>query len=182
MFSKVFRLIPVLWFLPLSLLASEWAPFVIPERLAADSPILWAASAPIDPDHPRLKTANGYFVEEQNPARPVRIWGVNLCFGANLPTAPEAERLAARLAGAGINSVRIHHLDTDNFPRGIWNPDQEGKTIDPRALERLDALSTNWLGTVSGSTLFSTWAVPHRALVCPIRDRLHQIATLSPLS
>jgi hypothetical protein len=140
MFSKVFRLIPVLWFLPLSLLASEWAPFVIPERLVADSPILWAAPAPIDPDHPRLKTANGYFVEEQNPARPVRIWGVNLCFGANLPTAPEAERLAARLAGAGINSVRIHHLDTDNFPRGIWNPDQEGKTLDPRAIERLDAL------------------------------------------
>ncbi|HNY28521.1 MAG TPA: carbohydrate binding domain-containing protein [Candidatus Sumerlaeota bacterium] len=140
MFSKAFRLFLTAWIFTTPLRAAEWAPFVIPDQLAADSPLVFPARPPIVPAQARLKAENGYFVEEQTPTRPVRIWGVNLCFGASLPDAAGAERLAARLAGAGINSVRIHHLDTASFPRGIWNPDQEGKTIDPRALERLDTL------------------------------------------
>jgi hypothetical protein len=140
MISKALRLFLTAWILATPLQAAEWAPFVIPDQLATDSPLAQPAPQPIAPDQARLKAENGYFVEEQNPTHPVRIWGVNLCFGANLPDAAGAERLAARLAGTGINSVRIHHLDTDSFPRGIWNPDQEGKTIDPRAFERLDTL------------------------------------------
>ncbi len=140
MFPNVSRLFLAFWILTTPLQAAEWAPFAIPDQLAADSPLARPAPEPITPNQARLKTENGYFVQEQTPARPVRIWGVNLCFGANLPDAQGAERLAARLAGAGINSVRIHHLDTSSFPRGIWNPDQQGKTIDPRAIERLDTL------------------------------------------
>jgi hypothetical protein len=67
----------------------------------------------------------------------VKLWGVNLSFGANMPSREDAPFVAERLSSAGINSVRFHHLDTANFPRGIWNPDNPTE-LDRRALERLD--------------------------------------------
>ena len=62
---------------------------------------------------------------------------MNLCFGANFPTHEDAPYVAERLAAAGVNSVRCHHLDTSRWPSGIWNA-ADGKTIEPQALERLD--------------------------------------------
>src|SRR5687767_8276070 len=66
----------------------------------------------------------------------IRIFGVNVCFGANFPTKDAAEKVAARMAKFGINCVRFHHMDMMNSPGGIFAKD--GKTLDPEQLDRLD--------------------------------------------
>src|SRR5688500_8901464 len=57
----------------------------------------------------------------------LRIFGVNVCFGANFPTHEAAEKVAARMAKFGINCVRFHHLDMFSAPGGIFAKD--GKTL-----------------------------------------------------
>jgi len=110
----------------------ELVPFVIPARIEA-KPALWIDQVePIAADSKRLRADRHFY---QN--RRVRIWGVNLSFGANFPTHEDAPLVAARLAAAGVNSVRCHHMDTSRWPRGIWNA-QDGRTIEPEALDRLD--------------------------------------------
>lgn len=44
--------------------------------------------------------------------RRVRLWGVNLSFGANFPELADATRIARRLRKLGINLVRLHHMDS----------------------------------------------------------------------
>jgi hypothetical protein len=68
----------------------------------------------------------------------VRLFGVNLCFGANFPAQDDAPRIAARMAKFGINCVRFHHMDTSASPAGLLKAD--AKTIDPERLDRLDFL------------------------------------------
>ena len=46
----------------------------------------------------------------------LRIFGVNLAFGANFPTHEDAEKVAARMAKFGINCVRFHHMDMQSAP------------------------------------------------------------------
>ncbi len=110
----------------------EFVPFVIPARIEPGQDIWASAGAPITPKSARL-AADEHFYQDQR----VRIWGVNLCFGANFPTHEDAPHVAARLAAAGVNSVRCHHMDTSRWPRGIWNG-RDGRTIEPEALDRLD--------------------------------------------
>ena len=66
----------------------------------------------------------------------LRIFGVNLAFGANFPTHSDAEKVAARMAKFGINCVRFHHMDAEAAPDGIWSKDK--KTLDPGQLDKLD--------------------------------------------
>jgi len=54
----------------------------------------------------------------------VRLYGVNLSFATNFPSAEDALRLAVRLRKAGFNAVRLHHMDSspgnqDNAPRSL---------------------------------------------------------------
>ncbi len=113
----------------------EFVPFVIPAKINPGQPI-WATDyTPIRTDSERLMAAEHF----RRGGRDLRIWGVNLCFGANFPTHEDAPYVAQRLAAAGVNSVRCHHLDTSRWPRGIWNA-KDGKTIEPQALDRLDYL------------------------------------------
>ncbi|MDP3012975.1 MAG: hypothetical protein Q8M92_01945, partial [Candidatus Subteraquimicrobiales bacterium] len=42
----------------------------------------------------------------------VRLFGVNMTFGANFPAEEDAVRVAKRLRRLGVNLVRFHHLDT----------------------------------------------------------------------
>ena len=67
----------------------------------------------------------------------VRLWGVNLAFGANFPTHAVADRLARRFARYGINAVRFHHMDHQPFPNGIF-ADRQLERLSPEALDRLD--------------------------------------------
>ncbi|MBN2133395.1 MAG: carbohydrate binding domain-containing protein, partial [Sedimentisphaerales bacterium] len=111
----------------------DFVPFVIPARIDPQETIWIADWEPIATDSQRL-TADKRFLHD---GKPVRIWGMNLCFGANFPTHEDAPHVATRLAAAGVNSVRCHHMDTSRWPRGIWNA-KDGKTIEPEALDRLD--------------------------------------------
>jgi hypothetical protein len=111
----------------------DFVPFVIPARISPQQSIWVTDYQPIKADSERL-TATGHF---RRGGQDVRVWGVNMCFGANFPTREDAPYVAERLAAAGVNSVRCHHMDTSRWPRGIWNA-QDGKTIEPQALERLD--------------------------------------------
>jgi hypothetical protein len=66
----------------------------------------------------------------------LRIFGVNVAFGANFPTKEDAPKVAARMAKYGINCVRFHHMDSQSTPSGIFAKD--GKTLDPGQLDKLD--------------------------------------------
>ena len=113
----------------------DFVPFVIPSRIDPQETIWVADWKPITTNSQRL-TADKRF---HHDGKDVRIWGMNLCFGANFPRHEDAPHVARRLAAAGVNSVRLHHMDTSRWPRGIWNA-KDGKTIEPEALDRLDYL------------------------------------------
>ncbi|MBE3098947.1 MAG: carbohydrate binding domain-containing protein [Planctomycetes bacterium] len=113
--------------------AAEMAPFVIPAT-PNEASLVALRSPPIAADGPRLVAADGHFMLGE---KRVRIWGVNLCFGANFPAHADAARVAARLAAAGVNSVRLHHMDTSAYPRGILEPKNPLK-LSAEAVERLD--------------------------------------------
>jgi len=114
--------------------ADDFVPFVIPGKPNADSLIAAAPGEPICPGSERLVVRSGHFCRDTER---VRLWGVNLSFGANFPTHADAPHVAARLAAAGVNTVRCHHMDTARWPRGLWNA-KDGKTIESEALDRLD--------------------------------------------
>lgn len=117
-----------------SAVAQDFVPFVIPARPNPDSLIAYPSSQPIKTNSDRLVANRGHF---HRGDRRVRLWGVNLSFGANLPKHEDAPYIAARLAAAGVNAVRCHHMDSARWPRGLWNA-KNGKTIAPEALDRLD--------------------------------------------
>jgi hypothetical protein len=71
--------------------------------------------------------------------RPIRFWGVNMCFSANYPTHEQAPMVARRLAKLGVNMVRITHTDTFPAPTGLLDAKHPGELrLDPERLERLD--------------------------------------------
>jgi len=113
--------------------ADSFVPFVIPAEVNPKSQIAFDGT-PIAVDSPRVVAKDGHFHAGE---KRIRIWGVNLCFGACFPTHEDAERVAARLEAFGINSVRFHHMDYSPFPRGIWDP-TDPATLSPEALDRLD--------------------------------------------
>ena len=114
-------------------LGQDFVPFVIPARINPEQAVWVTDYKPIKTDSDRLAAAEHFICNGKD----VRIWGVNFCFGANFPTHEDAPYVAERLATAGVNAIRCHHLDTSRWPSGIWNA-ADGKTIEPQALERLD--------------------------------------------
>ena len=128
-----FLLVAICCSLACTAVGQDFVSFVIPARISPGQPVWVTDYQPIKTDSERL-TAAGHF---RRGGRDVRLWGVNVCFGANFPTHEDAPHVAERLAAAGVNSVRCHHMDTSRWPRGIWNA-KDGKTIEPQALDRLD--------------------------------------------
>ena len=131
--------IGTVWILSYGFGAQEgWFPFVIPgddaSRTATD--FSWLSSEPAGADG-FVRVRNGRFYTEHHR---LRIWGVNLCFGANFPPTHEiAEKVAAHLAKLGINGVRMHHHDSASAPRGIWDGYRNGRRLlDPQQLDRQD--------------------------------------------
>ncbi len=120
--------------LPVPARGQDMVSFVIPARIDTSQAIWCAQVDPITSDASRLVARNSHFYRG---TQRVRIWGVNLSFGANFPTHEDASQVAMRLAAAGVNSVRCHHMDTSRWPRGIWNA-EDGRTLAPEAMDRLD--------------------------------------------
>ncbi len=114
-------------------------PFVIPGN-DAKATITSRASLvgeAIKPDGDLVTVRGSHFYRG---AKRIRFWGMNLCFGANLPTHEEADQLAPHFAKLGINAIRFHHMDMQNAPNGIWAPvnDQGVRNLDPAMVDRLD--------------------------------------------
>jgi hypothetical protein len=110
-------------------------PFVIP-GLDASSTVTDFSNLNHSPagKHGFVRITDGHFTTD---AGRLRVWGVNLSFGANFPTHDEADKAAAHLAKLGINGVRIHHHETSYSPRGLFN---KNGTWDPQQIDRLDYL------------------------------------------
>ena len=72
----------------------------------------------------RVVVRNGHFCRAGDGQR-VRMFGVNLAFGANFPEPADAPRIARRLRRLGVNLVRLHHLDT----RPDRRPEDTGSTL-----------------------------------------------------
>jgi hypothetical protein len=122
--------------LPAVARAQQLVPFVIPPTPNPSSLAAVPRPQPLAPDGQRIVAREGHFFRGE---RRIRVWGVNTCFGASFPAHGDAERLAERLAQAGINSVRLHHMDMAGFPGGIWDPKDPTK-LSAEALDRLDYL------------------------------------------
>ena len=124
----------VVWVLAAgSAAAVEMIPFVIPMTPNPTSAVAFATSS-IATDSEHVIVHEGHFAVGKER---VRIWGVNTCFGANFPSHADADRIATRLAASGVNSVRLHHMDSAAFPRGILDP-QDARKLSTEALDRLD--------------------------------------------
>ncbi|MDR1283859.1 MAG: hypothetical protein LBK99_24035, partial [Opitutaceae bacterium] len=93
------------------------------------------ADAPAGKHGPLVATPAGHFGFADRPGERVRLWGVNLCFSANYLEPDEAERLAARLAVSGYNTVRFHHYDRDLVAK-----EKRSGDFDPAQLAKLDGL------------------------------------------
>jgi hypothetical protein len=110
-----------------------------PFSFAPDAPGAFSADALLDKPAGRLgpvvvKGEHFYTGEKR-----IRFWGVNFAFSACFPTHGEADQVASRLAHFGINAVRLHHMDNQKFPNGIF-ADDKLESLSPEALDRLDYL------------------------------------------
>jgi len=113
--------------------AEDMVPFVIPTTPNPES-VLAMEAEPVPVDAGRVVVRDGHFAVGDER---VRIWGVNLCSGACFPEREDAPRIARRMAAAGVNSVRFHHMDSRSWPNGILDP-KDKTTLHPEALRRLD--------------------------------------------
>jgi hypothetical protein len=69
--------------------------------------------------------------------KPIKLWGINLCYGACTPEKQLAEKRAAFYVKYGINSVRLHKYVDGPGWAGIQSPDSCVE-FDPEGLDRMD--------------------------------------------
>lgn len=113
----------------------RWLPAPVPWEVAAGSALdLGGSGAAVPPA--RLVARGGDLVLEGGDGRPVRLLGANLCFSANFPDKPVAERMATAFRRMGYNAVRFHHHDGR-----LVRPGGDGTELDPDKLDRLDFLA-----------------------------------------
>ncbi|MBC8141613.1 MAG: carbohydrate binding domain-containing protein, partial [Armatimonadetes bacterium] len=99
--------------------------------------------APLTEKH-RIVARNGHYYDASG--KRVRFLATGVGAAAVFPTHDESEKMASRLHRAGINMVRLHHLDatweTPNifYFEGGWNGAKPQLIIDARSLERFDYL------------------------------------------
>jgi hypothetical protein len=69
--------------------------------------------------------------------KPIKLWGLNLCFGTCAPEKELADKRAAFYAKYGVNSVRLHkYADGTNWS-GIQS-EESFVDLDPDGLDRMD--------------------------------------------
>ena len=84
-------------------------PFTIDQDRLSGAPDFSFLNHPLTADG--IVVRDGHFCRAGNGAR-VRLFGVNLAFGANFPEPADAVRIAKRLRRLGVNLVRCHHMDS----------------------------------------------------------------------
>lgn len=114
-----------------------WFDFVIPDldstANVTDMSFLNSGTAGIN-GHIILK--DGHFADGQGNR--IRFFGTNLTFGSCFPDKETSVALAARLRKLGMNVVRLHHMDNQSAPGGIW--DKSMKELDIDQMDKLDWL------------------------------------------
>jgi hypothetical protein len=82
--------------------------------------------------------AGGPYLEFEDGA-PARFWGVNVVAGNCFPERAAAERVAARLARAGCNLVRFHHMDAEWASPNLFDARfNDTQHLSAASLERFD--------------------------------------------
>jgi len=111
-----------------------------------------------------IATRGGHFAFAGAPDKPVRFYGVNLCFTAQYLPHATADRLAQHLACMGYNAVRLHHYDDGLIRKdaGITN----AAALDPAALDQFDYLvsALKREGLYVTTDLFVSRTVPAAAI------------------
>ncbi|GAB6187803.1 hypothetical protein JCM17478_33050 [Thermopirellula anaerolimosa] len=69
--------------------------------------------------------------------RPIKLWGLNLCYSACAPEKELAEKRARLYSRYGINAVRLHKFADGPGWAGIQSP-ESCLDFDPEALDRMD--------------------------------------------
>ena len=80
-----------------------------------------------------LRNDNGHFVFADRPGEPQRFWGANFCGEGTCPSHADAERIVARFARAGYNTMRIHH-----YERCFVKGSDDRLTLNPEMMDRFD--------------------------------------------
>lgn len=75
----------------------------------------------------------------QQGGKPIKLWGLNLCFSAAAPDKPTADRQALFYAKYGINAVRLHKYADGPGWAGIQSKSSFAE-FDAAALDRFDYL------------------------------------------
>jgi len=68
------------------------------------------------------------------------FWGVNLVGQANFLQKSEIDTLVEALAVAGVNLVRVHHLDADYYSPNIFGSDKNSVTLDKNQMDKFNYL------------------------------------------
>ena len=139
----------------LALAAPAWAqappaksppmfPFVLPWDDAAPGTITDVSFLNAKPAgvHGYIVSKQGHFVET-NTGRRVRFLGTNFVSNDAFPSHADAEKVAARVAKLGINLVRMHHMDNDDWGQSasIWDyAYKDRQHISAVQLDKLDYL------------------------------------------
>ncbi len=69
--------------------------------------------------------------------KPIKLWGLNVCYGDCAPKKDLADKRAALYKRYGINSVRLHKYADGAGWQGILKKD-DASEFDPEALDRMD--------------------------------------------
>lgn len=119
---------------------ANWFPFVAPwDRAPAGAFNASFLNRPPAGSNGRIIAKDGHFVESKTGKR-IRFFGTNVGTSTAFPTHADADKIADRLAGLGINLVRFHHLNNGWDPDGgyIWKRGRVFLEFDPVQVDRLD--------------------------------------------
>ncbi len=157
----------------------EWVPFQYRLEVTPGSALDWSAlnDAPAG-KFGWVKAVGPNLEFEERPGEPVRFYGVNLCWAANVLDHDRAAELARRLAALGFNTVRIHHYD-------LMLTERSGNRLelDAERLDKIDYLIARLkdAGIYVTFDLY-TYRLPHPDDVGGIRIRdLHDFRAAMPV-
>ena len=91
----------------------------------------------------RIIVKNGVFVEEKTGKR-IRFFGANIGADEAFPEKAAADLVAKKMAQAGVNIVRLHHVDncwSIQYGGSIWDKNRQDRQVfDPKQLDKLEYL------------------------------------------
>ena len=125
---------------PVKIAAGEdWIPLSVPSLEIVPGSVLdlsgqGFAKGEIGEKDRIVVTKDGHFAKAGSPTKPLRFYGINLCFSAQFLEHADADKLLDRIVRLGYNTIRIHHYE-DELTNPIWRP---GFDWDAGKLDKFD--------------------------------------------